>query len=61
MNGKQTKAIRKWCAASFEATPLHERGDLTLEVYTNRVKDFWKATPNFRVFMEESMRQHFLK
>lgn len=60
MNDKQVKKIRRWCKASFNATPLDQRGDLTLDIYINHVKEKWKTDSQFRVFMEKSMKQHYL-
>jgi hypothetical protein len=60
MNGKQMKKIRTWCQASFDATPVEERNGLTIDVYINRVKNFWKVTPDFQKFMTMSLKQHYL-
>ena len=60
MNGKQVKKINKWCKASFDATPVDERKGMTLEGYTNRVKEFWKVTPDFQKFVTMSLKQHYL-
>lgn len=61
MNGKQKKNIARWCEASYNATSPEELGNETLESYTKKVKNFWKANPDFRVFMDHSMKSHYLK
>jgi hypothetical protein len=60
LNGKQAKKIRKWCEASYLATPTDELNGLTLEQYEGRVKEFWKVTPDFQKFMTMSLAQHYL-
>ena len=61
MNGKQKKNIDRWCKASFEATPIEQRGDLTLETYIKKIKSIWSSDAKFREFMDMSMKQHYLK
>lgn len=61
MNAKQVKKIRKWCTASYKETDPSQRGNMTLEQYIEKAKSFWKITPDFRTFVDTSLREHFGK
>jgi hypothetical protein len=60
MNGKQSKLIRKWCAASWNASTDDERNTFTsLNHYTHFIKEKCKTTEHFKKFVAWSLTKHF--
>jgi hypothetical protein len=60
MNGKQSKIIRKWCVASWNASKEDERNTFTsLNHYTHFIKEKCNIDANFKKFVAWSLDKHF--
>jgi hypothetical protein len=60
MRGSQIKKIRRWCKASWEATPAEEQANFgTLEKYIECMKNECVKNPDAKKFVDWSLKEHF--
>ena len=60
MNEKQIKRIRKWCKASWEATPIEQRSGFSyLEEYVSAIKKECLSNPKSLEFINHSLKTHY--